>query len=131
RVIKALLHGAFIGQLDIAVAVVEIVPDRNARRVLLAAAILRDARLYACRNAFQIVFHDEVHDAGHAIRAVNGRRTTGRDVDAVDQRDRDRVDVDSRRARDRTDDALTVFQGQRADVAEVAQAEDVEAFERG
>ena len=44
-------------------------------------------------DAFEIVAHDEVDDAGDRVRAVDRRRAAGDDLGPRDQRRRDGVEV--------------------------------------
>ena len=50
--------------------------------VLMVVEAVRTIHL----DAFEVALHDEVHDAGHGVRAVDRRRTASHDVDMVDER---------------------------------------------
>ena len=63
----------------------------DAVRVLLA--VLVDRVLGVDLHAFEVMLHDEVDDAGHGVSAVNGRGAAGQDVDALNQRGGDEVQV--------------------------------------
>ena len=73
-------------------------------------------------NTFEVVFHDEVDDTGNSVRTVNGRSTTGHDVDRFDERGRDVVEVDNLR-RAGADEAHAVDEDERTGRAEAAKAD--------
>jgi hypothetical protein len=67
---------------------------RNRVVVVVIVNAILDAEFYA----FEVFAHDEVDDAGNGVGAVHGGRTTGQNFNALDQRDRDRVQIGERRA---------------------------------
>ena len=63
--------------------------------MLLAVVAVGDAGLRVNVEAFEVVLQNEVHDAGDGVGAVDGRRAARDDLDALDHRFREQVDVDS------------------------------------
>jgi hypothetical protein len=87
-------------------------------------------------DPFEVLLHDEVDDARDGIGAVHGRGAARQDVDALDHRGRDLVDVrgDGRGLHTAVGHAPAVDQDQRSVRAEAAQVQGrvpVAAFEIG
>ena len=61
---------------------------------LPSVSFRRGARLEVHVDAFEVVPQDEVDDAGHRVRAVDGRSAARDRLDALDRGRRNRVDVD-------------------------------------
>ena len=102
----------------------EVGAERQAGGVFFGIADLGDTGGPFHFHAFEVVLHDEVDDTGDSVRTVNGRtRTGGQDVDALDQRGRDGVEVDRGRARQARNDAAAVHQDQRTIDAQVTQVD--------
>ena len=94
--------------------------ERGAHHATIAFAVLRG--VIVSLQAFEILLGDEVHDARHGIRSVHRRSATGDDVDALDDRARDQVDVDST-ARAERRQTLAIHQHQGAVRAETTQVD--------
>ena len=56
-------------------------------------AMVVDACVGIEANALEVIVHDEVHDAGHGVRAVGRGSAAGQHVHALDQGDGDLVNV--------------------------------------
>ena len=82
------------GDREVRPVVHEILAPGRGEPVILTVAFSGNAPLDIDFEAFEVVFHDEVDDAGNSIGAVNGRGAAGQYLDALDQRGRDRIDVD-------------------------------------
>jgi hypothetical protein len=87
-----------------------------------AVAALRNAVLGVSGEALEVVLEDEVDHAADRVGAVGRRGTAGDDLDALDGRRWDGVDVDHAGAVDRSS-AAPVHQHQVAVGAELAEAD--------
>ena len=106
-------------QHHIAAAVVEIGADRGIGAEDVAVALLGDLLAGGHLDAREIAAGDEVDHARHRVGAVGHRRAAGQRVDALDQRQRNVVEVDAA-DRARGNDALAVEQDEVAEIAEAA-----------
>ncbi len=99
---------------------------RSIERVVEAVAIRGDAAVRPQLHALELLVEDEVDDARNRVRTVSGRCAAGHDLHASHQPLGKSVDVDEPGDR-RADRAAPVEQHQRADFAQVAQIERVDA----
>ena len=76
-------------------------PNKADARVSAPAPFCIAARLNVEVETLEVLFQDEVDDAGDGVGAVHRRRATRDDLDALDRRSRDRVHVDGHRRVDR------------------------------
>ena len=83
--------------------------DSPVTRIVLIAGIL-----VVNLNPFEVLFHDEVDDTGHRVRAVGRRRASGQDLDPFDQRTRHLVNVRGEREYVTKPHTVPVGQNQRA-----------------
>src|SRR5689334_1695842 len=110
----------FEGNGDIASIVGEVLACCNGDQALPSITFTTDAVLAADSDAIEIMLHDEVDHAADAVRAIDGRRAPGLNVDPLDQVRWNRVNVDGLCAGNTGDLAATVDQDQRPLDAQVA-----------
>ena len=91
--------------------------------VVVVLAVLDEAVLGVEADAFEVLLHDEVDDAGEGVRTVHGRGAAGDHFDVVDQGGGDGVQVGDRQGRVGGHQALAVDQHQGALRAEAAQVD--------
>jgi hypothetical protein len=115
---------ALVRAQQVAATAQDLGPAGDAELVAIAVAVGGDAGVGFDLQAGELLVDDEVHDAGHGVRAVDRRGAARDDVDARDQHLRDRVDVDGAVGVGRRQ-AMAVHQHQRALGAEAAQGQDV------
>src|SRR5690606_15257184 len=72
----------------------EVAAEGEIERDLVTVAFLGQPVLAVEIEAFEVVLHDEVDDAGNGVRAVGRRSAAGDDLDALDQRGGNGVGVD-------------------------------------
>src|SRR5690606_17578689 len=78
---------------EVAASVVDVAPGERGEAEFLAVPFRGRPHLRIDLEAFEVVLQDEVHDSGHRVRAVDGRRAARDDLDALDRRAGDRVRV--------------------------------------
>ncbi|MNX57737.1 hypothetical protein D3C86_885600 [compost metagenome] len=103
--------------------------DRDTRLLAFIVGVGRGVELTLNGDAIDIVARDDVHDAGHGVRAVDRRGPVLQDFDALDHGGRQDVQVSraDRTARTGRSDATAVQQQQGAGGAQAAQRQGVRA----
>src|ERR1700679_2363425 len=76
-----------------------LIARRRDRRAIGGVGVggFRDALLAVEFDAFEVLSHHAVDDAGHGVRTVNGGGAAGEDFDVIDERSRNLVQVGGRR----------------------------------
>ena len=104
-------------------AIGELAAEGDVGAPLLTVFLLGETVLAADGDAFEVLFHDEVDDTRHRVRAVGRAGTASDHFDALDERRGDGVDVDHATAR-RAHTTTTVDEDEVAVRAKAAQIDD-------
>ena len=117
----------FVRQRDIAAPVRKILARGDREIAIAGIALVGDPGLSPREQAFEVALQHEIDDARHAVGAVDCRCAARGDVDALDQVDGNRIDVDRCGTRQAGNVATTVNQHQRPVRSQVAQVQKVGA----
>ena len=118
-----------VGQVqhDVAVAFGEVRARGYAHLIALGVTAIGNAGLNVELQALEIVFQDDVDDAGHGIGAVHGGRPAGNNFDSLDERRGNGVQVNRGCARLGADVAPAVDENERPLGSQRTQVDEIEA----
>ena len=112
---------------DIAAVIGQIRTGNHREAVALKRIVLGKTGLRTHADALEIVAQYEVDHARYRVGAIGRRRAAGDRLDALDQIDRDRIDIYTGAAGAAGNVALAAHQHQRSRLAEAAQVQRVQA----
>src|SRR5487761_409569 len=113
-----------VARLEVPLFVEEIRTARETHVLGRIITVVRNSGLSVRLESIEVSISDEVHNAGYRVRAVDGGRATGYDVDPLQQELRDRIHVNGT-IRPNRRNAVPVKKYERPRIAHIAKVQDI------